>query len=128
MAIVSRVPFNRRTRFILTAGLAVGYGATLVPTWFAYVFTYEGNNRALRGFYDAIVLVMETGFAVTAFVTMILNLMLPHEIEDTDEAVEGDEASSATQPLPQGKRSLTSSSLNDGDEITKVEMPPKEAV
>ncbi|KAL6244832.1 hypothetical protein RBB50_008360 [Rhinocladiella similis] len=124
MAIVSRVPFNRRTRFILTAGLAVGYGATLVPTWFAYVFTYEGNNRALRGFYDAIVLVMETGFAVTAFVTMILNLMLPHEIEDTDEAVEGDEAST---PLPQVKRSLTGSS-NDGDGITNVEMPPKETV
>ena len=35
MAIVSRVPFNRRTRFVLTASLAVGYGATLVPTWLA---------------------------------------------------------------------------------------------
>jgi uric acid-xanthine permease len=66
MAIVNRIPFNRRTRFILTASLAVGYGATLVPTWFSTVFTYSGDNHALRGFYDAIVLVMETGFAVTA--------------------------------------------------------------
>jgi uric acid-xanthine permease len=32
MAIVNRVPFNRRTRFILTASLALGYGATLVSS------------------------------------------------------------------------------------------------
>lgn len=31
MAIINRIPFNRRARFILTASLAVGYGATLVP-------------------------------------------------------------------------------------------------
>ncbi|KIW15855.1 hypothetical protein PV08_05905 [Exophiala spinifera] len=125
MAIVNRVPFNRRTRFILTAGLAVGYGATLVPTWFAYVFTYEGDNHALRGFYDAIVLVMETGFAVTAFVTMILNLILPHEFEDTDEAVAADESST---PAPQGKTASPASSLHNDDEITKVDMPSKELV
>ncbi len=121
MAIVSRVPFNRRTRFVLTASLAVGYGATLVPTWFSYVFTYEGNNHALRGFYDAIVLVMETGFAVTAFVSMILNLVLPEEIEDTPQEIAEDEAAT------QGKPSVASSSM-DHDEITKAEMPSKEAV
>lgn len=31
--IISTVPFTRRNRFILTAALAVGYGATLVPSW-----------------------------------------------------------------------------------------------
>ena len=66
MAIINRIPFNRRTRFILTGSLAMGYGATLVPTWFSHVFTYSGDNHALQGFLDAIVLVMETGFAVTA--------------------------------------------------------------
>lgn len=30
--IISTVPFNRRNRFILTAALAPGFGATLVPT------------------------------------------------------------------------------------------------
>lgn len=82
--IISTMPFTRRNRFILTAGLAVGFGATLVPTWFTYVFTYAGNNRALTGFFNAIELVMETGFAVTAFVTLILNLILPEEIEDEE--------------------------------------------
>ncbi|KAF2489277.1 Xanthine/uracil permease [Lophium mytilinum] len=82
--IMSTVPFTRRTRFVLTCGLSVGFGATLVPDWFSYVFTYTGDNHALLGFYNAIVLVMETGFALTAFLTLILNLILPEEIEDEE--------------------------------------------
>lgn len=65
MAILSKVPFNRRNRFVFTASLALGYGATLVPNWFSYVFK-ETSNKSLEGFLDAIVLVLETGFAVTA--------------------------------------------------------------
>lgn len=56
----------------------------MYPSWFAYVFTYDGDNRALLGFYNAIELVLETGFAVTAFVNLILNLVLPEEIEDEE--------------------------------------------
>lgn len=82
--IISTVPFTRRTRFILTAALAVGFGAILVPTWFSYVFTYTGNNHALLGFFNAIELVMETGFAVTAFLALILNLILPEEVDDEE--------------------------------------------
>lgn len=108
MAIVNRVPFNRRTRFILTASLAIGYGATLVPTWFSHVFTYSGGNHALRGFYDAITLVMETGFAVTAMISMILNLVLPDEIEDIPEVVEQEEVRSESP---------------DSDTVDKVQMP-----
>jgi uracil-xanthine permease len=82
IAIIARTEMTRRNRFILTAGFTLGFGATMVPTWFSYVFTYSGDNRALAGFYDAIELVLETGFAVVAFVTLILNLVLPEEIED----------------------------------------------
>lgn len=82
--IISTMPFTRRNRFILTAAGALGFGATLVPEWFAYVFTYEGDNRALQGFFNAIVLVMETGFAVAAFLSLFLNLILPEEIEDEE--------------------------------------------
>jgi uric acid-xanthine permease len=81
MAIVSRAGFSRRNRFILTASLAVGFGAILVPNWFSFVFTYKGNNRALEGFFNAIVLVMETGFAVTALLAMLLNLLIGEEVE-----------------------------------------------
>jgi NCS2 family nucleobase:cation symporter-2 len=79
---------QRRTRFILTAAMCVGIGATLVPTWFSYVFTYSGSNQALLGFLDAITLVMETGFAVTAFLALFLNLVIPEEIVDEPEAPE----------------------------------------
>ncbi|KAF2877500.1 permease family-domain-containing protein [Massariosphaeria phaeospora] len=82
--IISTMPFTRRNRFILTAGFALGFGATMVPNWFDYVFTYSGPNRALLGFYNAIELIMETGFALVALVTVILNLVMPEEIEDEE--------------------------------------------
>ncbi|KAL2440814.1 Uric acid-xanthine permease [Exophiala dermatitidis] len=113
MAIVNRVPFNRRTRFILTASLAVGYGSTLVPTWFDNVFTYDGGNHALQGFYNAIILVMETGFTITAFIAMVLNLVLPEDLEDD---LEEDSVS---------KRSDCSSSV---DEASKVQAQPSKEV
>lgn len=89
MAIISRTPFNRRNRFILTASLSVGFGAILVPNWFSNVFTYKGDNRALLGFFDAIVLVMETGFAVTALLALLLNLTVAEEIEIDARHLEG---------------------------------------
>ncbi|KAI1770302.1 Xanthine/uracil permease [Hypoxylon cercidicola] len=98
IAIITRgVPFTRRNRFILTAGLSIGYGATLVPTYFDNVFSYSGDNRSLQGFLDAIVLVMETGFTVTAFVCVILNLTLDEEIEETDEKLIAPDVPVATE-------------------------------
>ncbi|KZF25354.1 Xanthine/uracil permease [Xylona heveae TC161] len=81
LRIISTVPFTRRTRFIFTVCLSLGFGATLVPNWFSHVFTYKGGNHAKQGFFNAIVLVMETGFAITAFSAIILNLILKEEIE-----------------------------------------------
>lgn len=89
MAIIARASFNRRNRFILTAALSVGFGAILVPNWFSNVFTYSGNNRALLGFFNAIVLVMETGFAVTALLALILNLLVSEELELDAAMLEG---------------------------------------
>ncbi|KAK4642373.1 hypothetical protein QC761_508180 [Podospora bellae-mahoneyi] len=101
MAIITKgVPFNRRNRFILTAGLALGYGATLVPNYFENVFSYSGENKGLQGFLDAISLIMETGFAVTAMICMILNLTLPMEVEDVTEAVAGQNQSVVTAARP----------------------------
>ena len=56
----------------------------ILNSWFNYVFTYSGDNHALQGFLDAIELIMETGFAVTAFVALILNLLLEEEVEDEE--------------------------------------------
>ncbi|SGZ49358.1 CIC11C00000002507 [Sungouiella intermedia] len=88
--IISTTPFTRRDRFVLTSVLVLGLGSTLVPTWFSGVFTYSGGNRSLQGFFDAIVLVMESGFAIAGLVGVILNLLLPQvddEIEEINEQV-----------------------------------------
>lgn len=61
--IISTMPFTRRNRFILVASLSLGFGAILVPNWFSYVFTYTGDNQSKQGFFNAITLVLETGFA-----------------------------------------------------------------
>ncbi|ODV78220.1 uric acid-xanthine permease [Suhomyces tanzawaensis NRRL Y-17324] len=88
--IISTTEFTRRDRFVLTASLLPGFGAVLVSNWFDHVFTYTGDNRSLSGFMDAIVLVMETGYAVSGFIGLILNLTLPQikdEIEEINEIV-----------------------------------------
>lgn len=90
MRIIATTDFTRRDRFLLAALILPGLGSILVPNWFDHVFTYKGDNHALQGFFDAIILVMETGFAVTGFLGVILNALLPQvldEIEEIDELI-----------------------------------------
>jgi len=115
--IISTVPFTRRTRFILTASMSLGFGATLVPTWFSYVFTYSGDNHALQGFLDAIVLVLETGFAVNALVAIILNLILPEEDEAEEiESLAGDIADNEAEMKIEAS-SAPASKINDVENV-----------
>ncbi|CAH0000134.1 unnamed protein product [Clonostachys byssicola] len=119
MAIIARPrnPFNRRSRFILTAGLALGYSATLVPKYFNKIFSYKGDNKSLLGFLDAISLIMSTGFAVCAVTCMILNLILPEETDDDALSVTNVEAVSATTTDTVPGRKEESSPRTHSDEI-----------
>lgn len=80
--IISTIDFTRRNRFILTAAFSLGMGITLVPDWWAYVFTYSGDNHALEGLLNAVDLVMQNGFAVCAILGVVLNLVIPDEPDD----------------------------------------------
>lgn len=80
--IISTIDFTRRNRFILTATFALGMGITLVPDWWAYVFSYSGENHALEGLLNAVDLVMENGFAVCAILGVFLNLVIPQEPDE----------------------------------------------
>lgn len=124
--IISTTEFTRRDRFVLTASLLPGMGATLVPDWFAHVFTYSGGNQSLQGFFDAIVLVMSSGFATTGIIGVILNLLIPQvsdEVEEINEVVletvgSADEHAlrmyaSKEQDEFQKQKTLQSSSSND---------------
>jgi xanthine/uracil permease len=120
--IISTTPFTRRTRFILTSAMSVGFGATLVPNWFSFVFTYQGNNHALEGFFNAIELVMETGFAITAFLALILNLTLPEEIEDEETPeLTANEIDSPADQAEWNRIRRKSQAVSD-DSITNAEM------
>jgi NCS2 family nucleobase:cation symporter-2 len=80
--IISTIDFTRRNRFILTATFALGMGITLVPDWWAYVFSYSGDNHSLEGLLNAVDLVMENGFAVCAILGVFLNLVIPQEPDE----------------------------------------------
>jgi NCS2 family nucleobase:cation symporter-2 len=133
--IMSQLAWTRKTRFILTASLALGFGATLLPEWFAHVFTYDGPNAALKGFMQAIEVVMETGFAVSALVSVILNLAMPEEVEEDLHSIAGDEADDRMreEEVRHGKEmeasqsKVSGSSVAAGEEIReepKVAMNP----
>ncbi|KAJ5953520.1 hypothetical protein N7454_000416 [Penicillium verhagenii] len=101
--IISTIDFNRRNRFILTASFALGMGITLVPTWWSYVFSYDGDNRALEGLLNAVDLVMTNGFAVTALVGVVLNMLLPHEADEVIESEDEPEVIEQAEPTASGK-------------------------
>jgi len=130
--IISTMPFSRRNRFVLTASVAIGYGATLVPTWFDYVFTYAGDNRSLMGFFNAIELIMETGFAVTAFMAVILNLIIPEENEDEEvpelTAATVDEDADKAEWAHIRRKSAAARQSSDGSHGVDVVDPEKRAV
>lgn len=91
------------------------------------MFTYTGDNRAKAGFFDAIVLVMETGFAVTAFLAIILNLLLPEEDADEEtESLAGDVADNEVENELEASDNGVSKNgnLKNGDaEEPKMEEP-----
>ncbi|KAJ6063682.1 hypothetical protein N7499_012362 [Penicillium canescens] len=92
LRIIASVEFTRRNRFILTASFSIGMGVTLVPEWFAYFFTYSGDNHALEGLLNACDLVMENGFAVAALLGIFLNLFIPEEADDVPALLDSTES------------------------------------
>lgn len=84
LKIISESEFTRRDRFILTALLLPGIAAILIEGWFDNVFTYDGDNTGLRGFFQAITLVMNAGYAISGFIGVIVNLLIPQQAEEGD--------------------------------------------
>ncbi|KAF5116413.1 hypothetical protein DV454_001741 [Geotrichum candidum] len=102
LRIISCIPFTRRDRFVLTCALIFGFGAESIPTWFSYFFTYSGDNTGLRGFLDAIVLVLETGFAAAGFMAVIMNQLIPQEF-DEDDTLDDEALESVSQEATQSE-------------------------
>eukprot|EP00270_Netrium_digitus_P004320 TRINITY_DN15358_c0_g1_i1.p1 TRINITY_DN15358_c0_g1~~TRINITY_DN15358_c0_g1_i1.p1 ORF type:complete len:618 (+),score=92.71 TRINITY_DN15358_c0_g1_i1:80-1933(+) len=88
---------NRRNRFICALALSVGAGVALVPEWVNISgqaeYPHEGNlwpikdswSSAYRGFRDALIIVASNGFSIGGFMAVVLNLIIPHDLDDVDE-------------------------------------------
>lgn len=67
---------------------------------------------------------METGFAVTAFLALFLNLFLPEEIEDDAVGVDGKEAGAAAatqQAASAPVKGVESSRASDAESLDRIE-------
>lgn len=69
--------WDRRSRFILTCSVSLGLASLVVPDWFSTFFTYSGSNKALQGLIDAVVIVVETSYAISVSIAVTLNLVMP---------------------------------------------------
>lgn len=113
--ILGYLDWTRRDRVIVAGSLAIALGVSLVPTWFENVLpTFE--NEALQGLMDAIKTVISTGYIIAGILSILLNLVLPYDNEEsTDEIAknkktasgaarilmdENDDSSSKKTPIP----------------------------
>lgn len=100
---------NRRNRFICAMALALGVGVELVPDFVNITgqraFPNEGNfwkvnpdwSDGYRGFRDALIIVMGTGFSIGGFTALLLNLIVPHDLDDIEEPSHDFMIAAATQ-------------------------------
>lgn len=78
MRILSALRWDRRERFILTASLSLGLGVVIVPRAFSF-FIPQSDNEVVDFLRRGVVIVLESGFSIGAFVAGILHFILPEE-------------------------------------------------
>ncbi|OZJ05414.1 hypothetical protein BZG36_02003 [Bifiguratus adelaidae] len=108
--ILAYMKWTRRDRFIVSAALSIGLGVNLVPNWFSYVLTYSGPNQTLRGFYDAVDVIVSTGFVIACIITIALNLILPKDFDqgeyEEDLALEAESEMAESKPRVLKERTI----------------------
>jgi len=125
LAIISKSSFSRRDRVVLTLTMVFGMGSLLVPTWFEGIFTYEGSNTGKQGFIDAIIIVVQTPYAIGGIVGCLANLVMP---EQDDYVLDvhtymGDDPNVAMQPT----QSLQPRYTNNNGVVEELPQPPSKS-
>lgn len=113
LSLISKSKFTRRDRIVLTVSLMWGLSSVMVPDWFEGVFTYEGDNSGKRGFIDAIIIVVQTPYAIGGIVAMIANLTFP--------AMEDDVTGGKKADLQDPASSIETSSIGDFSHVSEFE-------
>ncbi|KAG0291121.1 hypothetical protein BGZ98_003138 [Dissophora globulifera] len=85
--ILSFLPWTRRERFIVAASLSLGLGTSLVPGVLTHIITYTGSSEFLSSVITSVNIVLDTGFALGAIISCILNGLLPSNLPSTAEPI-----------------------------------------
>ncbi|GAB1523836.1 hypothetical protein RhiTH_006986 [Rhizoctonia solani] len=88
--VLATIKWQRRDRFILAAAFSFGLGDLLVPEWYTHLFDGVEANSGLQGLFDSITIVLSTPFLIAGVVAVILNLIIPPEVESLLNVVEHD--------------------------------------
>ncbi|KAK3814032.1 MAG: permease family-domain-containing protein [Benniella sp.] len=75
--ILSFLPWTRRERFIVASALTLGMGTSLVPGVLTHMFNYKGDNAFVSSLINSANIVLDTGFALGAIISCLLNALLP---------------------------------------------------
>ncbi|KAE8540316.1 hypothetical protein D1P53_003261 [Cryptococcus gattii VGV] len=92
--------WTRRDRFIATVGIALGMASLCVPEWFSYFFTYTGSNSGKKGLLQAIVLIVEEPYLISALVMIILNLCIADEFPEGGSSSTEEQKREWNEPIP----------------------------
>ncbi|KAF9924538.1 hypothetical protein FBU30_005532 [Linnemannia zychae] len=75
--ILSFLHWTRRERFIVAASLSLGLGTALVPGVLTHMFNYKSDSKFVSSLITSANIVLDTGFALGAIVSCLLNALLP---------------------------------------------------
>ncbi|GAA5827822.1 hypothetical protein JCM11251_007690 [Rhodosporidiobolus azoricus] len=117
LRILSKVAWTRRTRFIATAALSLGFADIVNPDWFSNFFTYSGSNSSLRGFLDALTLVVSESYLITLLLGLFLQAVVPM---GEDDLAAKEEAEGRVLPTVSSGASKYSHRL---EEVNEAEVP-----
>jgi len=85
--ILAFLPWTRRERFIVAASLSLGLGTALVPGVLTHMIDYKGDSAFLSSLITSVNIILDTGFALGAIVSCLLNAMLPvHPVAKSEQA------------------------------------------
>lgn len=122
MRIISTVEFSRRDRVVLTIALMFGFSSLLVPHWFEGVFTYKGDDSGKKGFINAIIIVVQTPYAIAGVAGVLANLLFPEEPkDDVIEGVELEVLESMDPPPPPSPGAKTLRSVYGTQQSSKMQ-------
>ncbi|GAA5931570.1 hypothetical protein JCM10213_003145 [Rhodosporidiobolus nylandii] len=125
LRILAGVNWTRRTRFIATAALSIGFADICTPEWFEHFFTYSGNNHTLSGFLEAVTLVVSEPYLAVMIIAIPLQLIAPYGEDDLAAMRAAENASEYTRSTAPGgnkySRDLEAAREADGMALEPVD-------